>query len=493
MRKLLSLLVGGAVVLFFSGVAVGSDIPEDHASMEGPFESPMDVTAACLECHEDASTEVMATSHWTWSSEQKVPGKGKVTRGKKNTVNNFCISLNSNWPRCTSCHVGYGWKDDKFDFSDQNRVDCLACHDTTGKYFKAKGAPAGSGMPPGFTGNKKFDAKPYDLVAMAQSAGKPTRGSCLNCHAHGGGGNNVKHGDIDRSLYSPDATIDVHMAVEGNNFDCQKCHVTKEHQIAGNASLVSPYGNNPLSCEECHDEEPHKNTKINGVYNKHAEKVACQTCHIPYFAKKYGTKMEWDWSQAKSPKELPENGKVIKRGGHKVYVYKKGAFIYKKKVEPTYAWYNGTSGFYSMGDKINPEETTRLNYPNGSKDDDNSKIAPFKIHKAIQPFDKKNNIIITPKVFGKKGDPDAFWTTFDWKKAAAAGMKANGLEFSGEIGFTETVTYWPTNHMVSPAKKALKCVSCHGKKGRMNWTELGYEDDPKLLAKLKRLKERKNN
>jgi len=488
MSKLRSLLLGGVAVLMVCGTAVSSDFQEDHESIEGPFKSPMEVTAACLECHEDASMEVMATSHWSWSSEQEVPGKGKILRGKKNSINNLCISIGGNWPRCTSCHIGYGWKDGTFDFSDPARVDCLACHDTTGKYFKAKDAPAGSGMVPGHTGNKKFDANPYDLVTMAQNAGKPSRANCLNCHANGGGGNNAKHGDIDRSLYTPNAAIDIHMAVDGNDFSCQDCHVTKEHQIAGNASVVSPYGNNPVSCEECHEDEPHKNTKINGVYNKHTKRVACQSCHIPFFAKKYATKTEWDWSQAKSPKELPENGKIIKKGGNDIYIYKMGSFVYRQNVKPVYKWYDGTAGFYSMGDEMDPTKVTQLNYPNGSRDEESSKIAPFKVLKGVQPYDKKNNIIITPKFFGKKDDPDAFWVNFDWKKAAAAGMKANGLEFSGEVGFTETVTYWPTNHMVSPAHKALKCVHCHGKKGRMNWQELGYKDDPKLLAKLRRLK-----
>jgi hypothetical protein len=32
--------------------------------------------------------------------------------------------------------------------------------------------------------------------------------------------------------------------------------------------------------------------------------------------------------------------------------------------------------------------------------------------------------------------------------------------------------------MVSTKDKALKCTHCHGKDGRMNWTELGYTADP---------------
>ena len=132
-------------------VAGGSAFAGDaHKVITGPFATPMDVTKKCLECHADAAMEVMKTSHWTWSSEQEIVGKkGKVKLGKKNAINNFCIAVDSNWTRCTGCHVGYGWKDANFDFNDKTRVDCLICHETTGKYKKAH--LGGAGMPLGFT------------------------------------------------------------------------------------------------------------------------------------------------------------------------------------------------------------------------------------------------------------------------------------------------------------------------------------------------------
>jgi hypothetical protein len=196
--------------------------------------------------------------------------------------------------------------------------------------------------------------------------------------------------------------------------------------------------------------------------------------------------MSWDWSQAKNPKELPEDKRIIKEHGHAVYIFKKGKFVYEDNVTPTYLWYNGTAGAYMAGDKIDPTKNTDLNHPNGSKDDPNSKLMPFKVHTAKQPYDKKQNIIAFPKVWGPKGDPDAFWTAFDWNKALAAGMKANGLEYSGEYGFAPTSTYWPINHQVAPVKEALRCNDCHGAKGRINWHHLGYEADPKSLVMKKK-------
>ena len=44
----------------------------DHsqfAALQGPFETPQDVTKACISCHTDAADEVMHTTHWTWQFE----------------------------------------------------------------------------------------------------------------------------------------------------------------------------------------------------------------------------------------------------------------------------------------------------------------------------------------------------------------------------------------------------------------------------------------
>lgn len=477
MKMYKSLAVVGLVSML--GGSVVAQANEEHGGISGPFATPMDVTRKCLECHEEAAHQVMGTSHWTWSLDQEVDGRGVIRRGKKNAVNNFCISINGNWPRCTSCHVGYGWEDAGFDFTDQSRVDCLVCHDTTGTYVKPG---AGAGMPAGFTGKAAMDEKPVDLVKVARNVGIPERDDCLRCHANGGGGNNVKHGDIDQSLIEPTREIDFHMGTDSLNFSCQECHETREHRITGNALLVSPAGDNPVTCARCHGEEPHRETLL----NEHGATVACQSCHIPVFARKYATKMSWDWSQAgKMPKE-----KSVEKDehGHKVFIAKKGRFTYEDNVVPAYAWYNGSAGSYNLGDKIEPGQVTKLNYPLGDINDPESKIHPFKVHQGNQIYDVKNSYLITPKVFGFKGDKEAFWTQFDWDKAAAAGMKASGLDYSGTYGFTPTVTYWPINHMVSRKSAALKCLDCHGDSGRLDWQQLGYSGDPMYVKGAARMK-----
>jgi len=37
--------------------------------------------------------------------------------------------------------------------------------------------------------------------------------------------------------------------------------------------------------------------------------------------------------------------------------------------------------------------------------------------------------------------------------------------YSGQIGFAATRSYWPVNHMVSPASEALTCTNCHSRDG----------------------------
>ncbi len=424
----------------------------DHSKIQGPFASGPDVTKTCLKCHKNQAENVMKTSHWTWTVDQEVPGKGRIERGKKNVVNNFCVSVSSNWPRCTSCHIGYGWKDNSFDFTDMTKVDCLVCHDTTGTYKKI---PTGAGMP----------VEKVDLLKVAQNVGEPSRVTCGACHFYGGGGDRVKHGDLDSSLVNPPESLDVHMSPKGENMACQECHQTKDHLIKGSALVVSPSDYNHMGCEDCHNEAPHGQSRL----NDHAARIACQTCHIPSFAREFPTKVYWDWSTAGQDRD-PESDEY----GMPTYHIKKGSFRWQKNIVPAYAWYSGQAGVYTMGDKVKPGEVNALSWPIGNKKDKESKIYPFKIMEGRQIYDSKNNTLIVPKLFGKGG----FWATYDWDQASKLGMESVGLPYSGEYGWIDTIMYWRINHMVAPAEDALGCLDCHGDQGRLDWKALGYKKDP---------------
>lgn len=425
------------------------EIPRtDHTDIiQGPFQNGSDVTRACLECHPDAAQQVMGTTHWTWESEPtQVEGReGPVTVGKKNAINNFCIGIQGNWKGCTSCHAGYGWDDANFDFSQEQNVDCLVCHDQTGTYVK---------------GNAGRPVEGVDLLEVAQSVSVPTRENCGGCHFKGGGGNAVKHGDLDETLYFPPSNVDVHMGK--HDFLCTDCHQTEEHNIKGRSISVSLDDRNQIYCRDCHDADLHEDQRI----NTHLNSVACQACHIPVAATRDATKMYWDWSTAGND-EIEENLHS--------YLKIKGSFVYEENFTPTYAWYSGEVEYrYMLGDQIDPQQRTEINPPAGNINDPTAKIFPFKVHVAKQPYDKENKILLQPKTVGEGG----FWTEFDWDQALRLGSEIAGLDYSGEYGFTETEMYWPTTHMVKPADEALSCDQCHGPDGRMDWEQLGYYGDP---------------
>jgi octaheme c-type cytochrome (tetrathionate reductase family) len=406
--------------------------------------SPFEVTKNCLSCHQNEGEAILKTAHWNWhgSSVYTAGHENRTDLGKNNlTINNFCINLNGNEPRCTSCHIGYGWEDKSFDFTDMSKIDCLVCHDTTGKYSKS---PAGAGMP---------DPK-VDLVEVAENVGRPSRANCgQNCHFRGGGGDAVKHGDMSANLLNPASKCDVHMGVdrEGMDFRCQDCHKTRNHMISGR-SISVPAVEGDLSCEYCHTDEPHiKSANLASYHlNKHSEHVACQTCHIPIYAKCNPTKMEWDWSTAGQDIDPPKD-----KYGKPLYNKKKGSFKWQEASKPVYRWYNGTVQRYLLGDQIDDDGVTELTLPIGSKSDPASRIYPFKIHKGKQISDAVLKRLIAPKLWGE------YWKNFDWDKAAIAGMKAAGLDYSGEYEFVDTVMYWGITHEVLPKENALACANCH--------------------------------
>lgn len=452
-------LIAAVIILVLPGQGARAEDPwkympkrpvhTDHTVtvLQQDFSSGEEVTLACLECHPDSADEVMATSHWTWEhGPYDLEGRDDpVMAGKKYVINNFCIGITPNWPPCTACHAGYGWVDETFDFTDQTKVDCLVCHDTTGTYVKEKG-----GIP----------AESVDLAFVAQNVGLVGRANCGSCHFTGGGGDAVKHGDLDTSLTYPDENLDVHMGK--HDFDCVDCHRTTAHQIAGRSITVSMDDEGQIACTDCHKGAIHQDERL----DNHVNSVACQTCHIPEFARKKATKVEWDWSAA--GQDLPQNP-------HE-YLKIKGRFVYEEDVLPDYAWYDGGVERYILGDIMDASEVTYINDPTGELDDAEAKIWPFKIHHASQIYDSQFNYLLPPKTYGEGG----FWVNFDWDQAARLGAEANGMAYSGSYDFAPTDMYWPITHMVAPKERALQCDDCHteGEIGVLDWRALGYEGDP---------------
>ncbi len=80
-----------AVAAVWGAVFASTALAEvDHAQFVAgaTFKTGQEVTAKCLECHDQEAADFMKTSHWKWAEEQTVKGK-KMELGKRNVINNF--------------------------------------------------------------------------------------------------------------------------------------------------------------------------------------------------------------------------------------------------------------------------------------------------------------------------------------------------------------------------------------------------------------------
>ncbi|MCK5856630.1 MAG: tetrathionate reductase family octaheme c-type cytochrome [Bacteroidales bacterium] len=435
-------------------------MPADHAKFEElqqDFETGQQVTEACISCHTERGKEFMKTEHWKWVKTDTTISGEMIELGKENVPNNFCIGISSNEDLCSKCHAGYGYEDKKFDFTDQNNIDCLACHDNTGTYKK---------------GRKGNPVSTVNLSIVAQHVGYPSRDNCGSCHYKGGGGNNVKHGDLDQALNSCSREVDVHMAIDEANMECTECHTTQNHKITGNVYTLSTSNDNRSSCTQCHTATPHKSKTL----NQHFEQIACQTCHIPTYAKVNPTKIYWDWSTAGNFIDGKPYHDEEHIAGDSIIEYssKHGTAIFAKQLAPEYVWFNGNSEIHLFDDKIT-ESPLVLNKLLGNYDDNinpkdiehPSKIYPVKVMRGKQIYDYNYKTLIQPHTVGPKGS-GAYWSDFDWNTSAKTGMEALGLPYSGKYDFVSTESYWLLNHMVSPKEEALSCESCHSRDSRLS-------------------------
>jgi octaheme c-type cytochrome (tetrathionate reductase family) len=434
-----------------------------HKVLQQDFKSGMEVTRACLSCHSEAEAQFHKTVHWTWLTDPADTGKQFGKAG--NSLNNFCISANKNEDKsCLACHPGWGTSRD-------SGVNCLVCHSQKEMNFDEAMTDIKGFLEEGDEESLEIAKEiQAELKEAAQSIGRPGRKNCGSCHFYGGGGDGVKHGDLDTSLAKPNKALDVHMGKDGKNFDCVRCHTTTLHNIAGRVytqpaarerkSLVEDDMASKITCESCHTSTPHK---AGSKANDHTDKVACQSCHIPEFARVNPTKMFWDWSQAGKTKD-GKKYKTKDEFGKFDYMSIKGQMKWAKHIKPEYYWYNGTIHSTTAKDPIDPGQTVKVSWPEGSRSDANARIYPFKVHRGKQPYDKVNNTLLAPLLSGK----DGYWTTLDWNRALSKGQEALGIPFSGQFDFVDTTYVFPITHMVAPKDNVVACTECHtGKDSRL--------------------------
>jgi hypothetical protein len=377
----------------------------------------------CVSCHAQQATEVHGSLHYQWQGPAldmiNQPGtpQGKMT----NSVNSYCINILGNWEGCSACHVGKGARPEAVATQAQlNNIDCLKCHSKGGVL--------------------------------------PTRADCLKCHAKAGGGDAVKRGDLALATgMTGDRSYDVHMATSGANLQCQDCHITRNHRIAGKGSdLRATDLDVKVDCTNCHQATPHDNSTV----NRHTARVACQTCHIPVYGKNAAdsvaseateTFRTWRYSEAAAPPLHPASVKA-------------------NNLMPQYRFWNGKSNNYLLGDIARLDAGTGAyptSRPVGSVQD--GKLFPFKYKTAEQPMAIGSNLLIAL-------DTKVFFATADPAAATRQGLINMGLSGSTPWEWVTTDTFQLLNHQISPKEQALQCDSCHGTTSRMNLKgELGYQ------------------
>ena len=331
-----------------------------------------------------------------------------------------------------------------------------------------------------------FDPMTITTEVAVQTVHRTTRRSCLSCHAGAAGANGAKRGDLTSLHASPDIGLDQHMSPAGANLTCSDCHSAvgdggESHRIRGRGLDLRPNDvAERFTCENsgCHSDRPHADFDFNSpTQDTHAVKVACQTCHIPTYGKGIATETSRDW-QDPHLSQSACNG----RGGW-LPREDKGADL-----TPSYAWYDGTSAGYVMGESLDGVPTVALaadvaqrfvgNFntgdpaivlgaPNailaadGSIDttlgvnNANAKLQPMKEHWGKLARNDRTNTLIGHSTYD-------FFRTGDYDLAVRSGL-AQDPDMNADDPFTVVPvhTFQTLNHGVETRGSALGCNDCH--------------------------------
>jgi hypothetical protein len=416
----------------------------------------------CLSCHKEQAREMYASTHYQWEGEALYRTSGPLMQGKiSNAVNSYCINILGNWGDCGNCHVGLGAQpvatSSPTDAQLKN-IDCLICHQKDYKRVKVNGTfvPDTANMT-------------VTLNKAVQTVHLPERSNCLSCHAKAGGGDAVKRGDLAlATANTSDVQFDRHMAVAGADMKCQECHITDKHRIAGRGSdLRQTDLDVEMACTNCHTNKTTTGGHGTADINRHVARVACQTCHIPIYAKNAGdtaadeateTHRTWLSSHATAVPYHPASTKA-------------------NNLTPKYRFWNRYSYNYVLREaaQIDPKTgaypTSR---PAGAVDDTSpdNKLYPFKYKTAEQPMRDSTKELIALDTFEFFRNPDPQKRAED---ATRAGLSNMGYSAAETFSWVKTDTFQLLNHQVSPPSQALNCAACHGSTARMNLkADLGY-------------------
>jgi hypothetical protein len=246
----------------------------------------------------------------------------------------------------------------------------------------------------------------------------------------------------------------------------------------------------PVTCSNCHGDKPHQGS-IGKILNKHIDKIACQTCHIP---KVSGIVFE-NWGK---PVKDNINGKYSELSKYDKIPSNPNLYVPTDKIKmgyPTYIWRVPNTKEQKNAQNWMAFGTANINTQG-------AKIFPVRTLTQVMLFDKKLKMWQAPGMAFLKSDPkmaefplllapnrEVYNKTGDVKKAIDAGMKPYekmGFKWSGEWMAMQVPgsSYISVNHGIK--REGLYCNSCHSKDGEMDFKALGYtEHQVKMLEKKK--------
>ena len=399
-----------------------------HANITTPFQSAYAANKACVTCHAQEDADLRKSVHWTWQRDGVVNGQAGLL-DKKTSLARFGLVAAANPEPCLTCHLNIMPDVPGDNIDRQGTVNCLVCHDTTGRY--------------------RAGISTAELLPVVQNAGNPAPRNCQTCH------------DRDCHLTpegtGPDTTADIHVRKLG--FSCQKCHPgLGRHALA--REMPAPDGEKShAGCMACHGQRPHQLVRL----NQHGRFVGCQSCHIPVLAGDTPVMLSWNWLAASTTE-------ILRRVDGSPAI--KGGFLTGRNIRPSYFWDDGSHKTYDRGSRIQGQHVT-LDQPGPRSP--RSKIMPFRTILATQFKDRKYHYLLSPTLNGQQ---PPFWSPGMLQQAFATGMTALRLPFSGEKEPVITVQFRRMNHGVVRARDTLTCMDCHGTGNGFNWQQLGYREDP---------------
>jgi len=429
----------------------GSDLncATDHSELDwrGP--------GTCVACHADEAMDVHASVMYQWQGDAPLMTNGGPRQGKDlGGVNSYCVHILGNWAGCGSCHIGLGaLPSAESDLEQLKNIDCLLCHQEEYRRYRESDVWVPN------TG-----AMTITMDEAVQTVHRPVRYNCLQCHAKSGGGDAVKRGDLALAqIDTTDRRFDRHMATTGADLRCQDCHRFTDHRVEGKGSDLRPSDTTTtVQCSRCHPNMATDWGHGDEEIGWHVDRVACQTCHIPFYAKNAtdtaateATEIHRTWLETigSNPPIHPASQKA-------------------NNLIPAYRQWNRTSwnAILEIPVPVDPASgrypTSR---PQGSVDDPDAMLYPFKYKTAVQPMADSTGKLIAL-------DTSVFFATGDAEAAVRQGLINQGLDPEQLVSWIETDTFQLLNHQVGDEDAALECDDCHENTARMDLQgELGYE------------------